>query len=146
MFCVLRRWRRVSNMNTARVGCAAVTVGGKLYVIGGSGPDRVPLASVEVPPSLENNTVGEMLLPHRCTTSRPIPGLLSATCLYLDRRLAWCLELRLADLTTGRVVQDAACAEMDGLIYVVGGFDGKESLDLVEVTHASLLRPIECAV
>jgi len=29
--------------------------------------------------------------------------------------------------------QDATCAVIDGLIYVVGGFDGKESLDSVEV-------------
>jgi len=33
--------------------------------------------------------------------------------------------------------QDAACVEMDGLIYVIGGFDGKESLDLVEALDPS---------
>ena len=37
-------------MNTARIGCCAAVVNDKLYVIGGAGPDRVPLSSVEVKP------------------------------------------------------------------------------------------------
>jgi len=39
------------------------------------------------------------------------------------------------DMTVPR--QDAACAELDGLIYMIGGFDGKESLDTVEVFDPS---------
>jgi hypothetical protein len=140
----LNRWRRVHNMNTARVGCCAVAVGGKLCVIGGRGPDLLPLSSVEAPrpwpTPLLHGTEGAP------SSVDPATLIVVAWEVYSEATDSWTF---VPDMPTPR--QDATCAVLDGKVpcvppeppefsrvaawevYVMGGFDGKESLDLVEV-------------
>jgi len=70
---VTNTWTSIAAMNSARVMCAGVTCGGKIYAIGGEGTDNKAVNTVEIYDPLTNTwtTAAPMLTPrtHMATTT-----------------------------------------------------------------------------